>query len=259
LVGLITSPTMDYLAMPTVHASRSLINAFVLDRMLVIKACSAGELGGFGGSGSGGGSGSSGSSSSIGGGGSDSSFDSVNVPLLRRREPLKWRDSIGGFPHSTPWFVEYYNSTGTVSHVAFCTMICGEDGTISGVGADNRDTFTLEGTWKNDAFSGSMLVSLNIHYHSNETIRYREKGNLCHLGWWCDEANIVTGASLVPGAWGAWENTSAQKHHELRHGGVFRLYPAEHRTGPRVGPAVRQFTAKFADDAEKKFVALTAD
>ena len=250
---------MDYLAMPTVHASRSLINAFVLDRMLVIKACSAGELGGFGGSGSGGGSGSSGSSSSIGGGGSDSSFDSVNAPLLRRREPLKWRDSIGGFPHSTPWFVEYYNSTGTVSHVAFCTMICGEDGTISGVGADNRDTFTLEGTWKNDAFSGSMLVSLNIHYHSNETIRYREKGNLCHLGWWCDEANIVTGASLVPGAWGAWENTSAQKHHELRHGGVFRLYPAEHRTGPRVGPAVRQFTAKFADDAEKKFVALTAD
>ena len=76
----------------------SLINAFVLDRMLVIKACSAGELGGFGGSGSGGGSGSSGSSSSIGGGGSDSSFDSVNVPLLRRREPLKWRDSIGASP-----------------------------------------------------------------------------------------------------------------------------------------------------------------
>lgn len=47
-----------------------------------------------------------------------------------------------------------------------------------------------------------------------------------HVGWWCDKDTLATGASEVPGLWGVWEATSANVHHELLHGGVFRLYPA---------------------------------
>ena len=94
----------------------------------------------------------------------------------------------------------YYTTTGTLSHVSFCTIECGEGGTIRGVGADNHDTFSCKGSWKLDSFTGSINLALNFHYHSNETIRYREKGNVCHVGWWCDAAHIITGSSLVPGA-----------------------------------------------------------
>lgn len=92
LVGLITSPTMNYLAMPTVHASRALVNAFVADRMLAIKACSAGELGGFRGS----------SSSSANGTGG---VDAQQEALLRKQPPLSLQD-IESFHPSTAWFIE---------------------------------------------------------------------------------------------------------------------------------------------------------
>lgn len=241
LVSLITSPSMNYLAMPTAHAARSLVNAFVYDRALVIKACSAGELGGFGGNGQ---------HMNIPDAGS-------NFPLVRKQEPVKWDTSLGNFHNLTHWCIEYFNATGTMSHIAFTTIRSQQDGRIEGIGADARDTFNLDGSWKCDTFSGSLSLTLHIHYHGNHTIRYRDKGNVCHLGWWCEETNTVTGSSSVPGSWGTWENTSAAKHHELRHGGVFRLYPMAHRE--KLDESILQRTVLYASIAESKFTSIISD
>ena len=61
-----------------------------------------------------------------------------NFPLVRKQEPVKWDTSLGNFHNLTHWCIEYFNATGTMSHIAFTTIRSQQDGRIEGIGADAR-------------------------------------------------------------------------------------------------------------------------